>query len=77
VLSPGVRCDRDCLVEESILFPDVIVGAGAKIRRAIVEKGVKIPPNFEIGYNPEKDAKLFKITEHGIVVIAKATIIKG
>lgn len=76
VLSPGVHCEREALIEDSILFPDVIVGAGAKVRRAIIEKGVKIPPGFEIGYNEERDRKLFTVTESGIVVIAKATIIK-
>lgn len=76
VLSPGVHCERESLIEESILFPDVIVGAGAKIRRAIIEKGVKIPPGYEIGYDSEKDRKLFTVTESGIVVIAKATVIK-
>jgi glucose-1-phosphate adenylyltransferase len=54
----------------------VIVGAGAKVRRAIIEKGVKIPPGFEIGYDQDKDRKLFTVSESGIVVIAKATIIK-
>jgi len=77
VLSPGVRCDKESLIEESILFPDVVVGAGAKIRRAIIEKGVKIPPGYSIGYNVEQDKKLFTVTESGIVVIAKATVIKG
>jgi len=77
VLSPGVRCEKDSVIEESILFPDVVVGAGAKIRRAIIEKGVKIPANFEIGYDAEKDGKLFKVTESGVVVIAKTTVIKG
>lgn len=76
VLSPGVHCEREALIEDSILFPDVVVGAGAKVRRAIIEKGVRIPPGFEIGYDQDKDRKLFTVTESGIVVIAKATIIK-
>ena len=57
-------------------FPDVVVGAGAKVRRAIIEKGVKIPPGFEIGYDVEKDRKRFTVSESGVVVIAKATVIK-
>ena len=76
VLSPGVRCEKGAVIEESILFPDVIVGAGAKIRNAIIEKGIRIPPGYEIGYHPERDAKLFTISENGVVVIAKATVIK-
>jgi len=77
VLSPGVHCEKESLIEESILFPDVVVGAGAKVRRAIIEKGIKIPPGYSIGYDIDHDRKLFTVTDSGIVVIAKATIIKG
>ncbi|NLB63958.1 MAG: glucose-1-phosphate adenylyltransferase [Fibrobacter sp.] len=77
VLSPGVTCEKGSLIEDSILFPEVSVGAGAKIRRAIIEKGVRIPRNYEIGYDLERDKQLFHVTEQGIVVIAKETIIKA
>jgi len=77
VLSPGVTIQKDALVEDSILFPDVTIGPGAKVRKAIIEKGLHIPAGFEIGYNPERDAAMFHVTESGIVVIAKDTIIKA
>ena len=50
---------------------DVVVGRGARIRRAIIDKHVNIPPNEVIGYNIEADRKRFKVTESGLVVIAK------
>lgn len=77
VLSPAVSIQKDALVEESILFPDVTIGPGAKVRKAIVEKGVHIPAGFEIGYNLERDRKIFHVTPSGIVVLAKDTIIKA
>jgi glucose-1-phosphate adenylyltransferase len=77
VLSPGVSVQKDALVEESILFPDVTVGPGTKIKRAIIEKGLHIPAGFEIGYDLKRDSILFHVTESGIVVIAKDTIIKA
>jgi len=75
ILSPGVRVDRGATVEDSILFPNVVVGQGARIRRTIIEKGQKIPPGFEIGFDPERDNRLFHVTESGIVVIAKDTVL--
>jgi glucose-1-phosphate adenylyltransferase len=71
ILSPDVRVNSYSLVEDSILFHRVEVGRHAKIRRAIVDKDVKIPPGFTVGYDPEEDARRFTVTESGIVVIAK------
>ncbi len=77
VLSPGVSIQKDALVAESILFPNVTIGPGAKVKRAIIEKGLHIPAGFEIGYNLERDRKVFHVTESNIVVVSKDTIIKS
>jgi glucose-1-phosphate adenylyltransferase len=53
----------------------VQVGRHARIRKAIIEKDVIIPPGVEIGYDLELDAKRFEVTEEGIVVVAKGTVI--
>jgi glucose-1-phosphate adenylyltransferase len=58
-------------VEDSILFDRVEVGRFAKIRRAIIDKDVRIPPGLSVGYNLDEDAKRFKVTESGVVVIPK------
>jgi glucose-1-phosphate adenylyltransferase len=47
------------------------VGRHSQIKKAIIEKGVQIPPNSIIGYHPEEDAKYFHVTDSGIVVITK------
>ena len=60
-----------CHVEESILMEGVNVGRHCRIRRAIIDKYVDIPPDTEIGYDLEKDKKRFHVTESGIVVISK------
>lgn len=71
VLSPRVRTNSYSYAFECILMEDVDVGRYAKLRRVIVDKGVKIPPRTQIGYDPEEDAKRFTITEGGIVVVPK------
>jgi glucose-1-phosphate adenylyltransferase len=59
-------------VEDSILFEGVNVGRHAKIRRAIIDKGVVVPEGAEVGYNLELDrARGFTVTESGVVVIGK------
>jgi glucose-1-phosphate adenylyltransferase len=56
-------------VEDCILFDNVDIGRRCKIRRAIIEKNVKLPPDTVIGYDPEEDAKRYQVTESGLVVI--------
>jgi glucose-1-phosphate adenylyltransferase len=71
VLSPRVRTNSFSYAFESILMEDVDVGRYAKLRRVIVDKGVRIPPRTQIGYDPEDDARRFTITDRGIVVVPK------
>lgn len=76
VLSPHCVIHSWARVEESILFPNVEIGRHAQVRRAIIEKGVKIPEGARIGFDLARDAERFHVTEGGIVVIAKGTIIQ-
>ena len=60
------------MIEDSILFDGVEVGRHARIRRAIIDKDVKVPPRCEIGLDPAADrARGFTITDGGVTVVAK------
>ncbi|MFO0822850.1 MAG: hypothetical protein U0792_06985 [Gemmataceae bacterium] len=74
VLSPRVRAEQGyAVVEDSILFDGVDVGRYCRVRRAIIDKEVKLPPYTVLGYDTEFDRKRgFTITEGGIVVVSKA-----
>src|SRR5262245_40693116 len=75
ILSPNVRVNSYAIVENSILFDGVDVGRYCRIRRAIIDKDVQIPPGTTIGYDPEHDRRRgFTVTEQGVVVIAKAEV---
>ncbi len=72
IVSPGVRINSFALIEDAILFDGVDVGRNARIRRAIIDKDVRIPMGFEIGWNRDADlARGFTVTEDGIIVVAK------
>jgi glucose-1-phosphate adenylyltransferase len=75
VLSPEVRVNSYSQVEESVLFRGVDVGRHARLRRVIVEKDVRIPPFAEIGYDLERDARLFRVTPAGVVVVESSDAI--
>jgi glucose-1-phosphate adenylyltransferase len=69
VLGRGVRVHTGASVEDSILFDNCDIGRHAKVRRAILDKNVKIPAGTQIGYDLEADRKNYFVTESGIVVI--------
>src|SRR3989442_1643083 len=71
VPSAGVRVKDRAEVVQSIIMENVVIDAHCRIRRAIIDKGVTIPPKTEIGYDLEADRKRFTVTESGIVVISK------
>ncbi len=72
IVSPGVRINSFALIEDAILFDDIDVGRHARIRRAIIDKEVRVPSGFEIGWNSKTDLERgFTVTEDGIVVVAK------
>ncbi len=55
-----------------MIFDRVNVGRHAKIRRAIIDKDVDIPPGIEIGFDHELDrSRGFIVSESGLTVIAK------
>jgi glucose-1-phosphate adenylyltransferase len=77
VLSPGVRLHSFAEVEDSVLFQDVDVGQNAVVRRAIVDKNVRIAPGAQIGVDPEADRRRFHISDGGIAVIGKGETVEA
>jgi glucose-1-phosphate adenylyltransferase len=73
VLGSNVRVNSWASVEESILFDGVEIGRSCKIRRAIIDKRVRLPEGTQVGYDRDQDrAAGYTVTESGIVVIGKA-----
>ncbi len=73
ILSSGVRVNSYATVDDCILFEGVNVGRHSRIRRAIIDKNVQLPPDTVIGYDIEEDRKRgFTVSDNGIVVISKA-----
>jgi glucose-1-phosphate adenylyltransferase len=71
VLSPQVRVNSYSHVKDSILMEGVSIGRRARIRKAIIDKGVRIPEGTTIGYDPDADRARFTVTANGVVVVPK------
>ena len=71
IVSPEVRLHSYALVEDSVLFSGIDVARDAVVKRAIIDKGVTIPPGYQIGVDPAADRERFTVSDEGIVVIGK------
>ena len=57
-------------VEDTVVLPDVEIGAGCTIRRAIIDRACVIPPNTRIGIDADEDrARKFRVTDKGVVLV--------
>ena len=71
IVGPGCYVDERAEIVDSILFPGVQVGAGARLSRCVVDKANVVPPGYRIGVDPEEDRTRFTVSEAGIAVVAK------
>jgi glucose-1-phosphate adenylyltransferase len=69
VIGPAAYIHETAEVHSSVLLPGVHVGRGARIRRAVIEQGTRIPEGMEIGYDRELDNRRFRVTEGGVVMV--------
>ncbi len=69
VLGRGVRLHSGSLVEDCVILDNCDIGRRAKIRRAVLDKNVRVPEDAVIGYDLERDRANHHVTESGIVVI--------
>ena len=71
LIGPNVKINSFAYVTDSIIMNNCNIGRHARIRRAIIDKNVFVPEGYEIGFDPETDRKKFRVSDSGIVVIAK------
>ena len=72
VLARGVRVHTGALVEGCVIMDDCDIGRHAKLRRAILDKNVRIPQDATVGYDLDADrARGWHVTNSGIVVIGR------
>jgi len=69
LLFSNVRAQEYASVEESVILPDVEIGADTILRRTVVDKYCRIPPGLRAGLDPDEDRKRFHVTERGITLI--------
>jgi glucose-1-phosphate adenylyltransferase len=74
LLFTGVRVKSYTTVDRAVILPQVEIGRHARLRNVIVDRGVHIPEGLVVGEDPEEDARRFRRTEEGVVLITKPMI---
>ncbi|HWB82632.1 MAG TPA: glucose-1-phosphate adenylyltransferase [Bryobacteraceae bacterium] len=69
VLGRGVRVHAGATVEDCVILDNCDIGRHSRIRRAILDKNVRVPADAVIGYDVERDRRHHHVTESGIVVV--------
>ncbi|MEY4276318.1 MAG: hypothetical protein RIS26_781 [Actinomycetota bacterium] len=76
VLSPWVKINSNALITDSVLLDGVVIGRNATVRRAILDKSVVIADGAAVGVDRQRDLdRGFTVTESGITVVAKGTLV--
>jgi glucose-1-phosphate adenylyltransferase len=76
LLYSACRVHSYAKVDWSVLLPEVDIGRGARLKRCIIDHGVRIPAGMVIGEDPAEDARRFRRTENGITLVTQQMIEK-
>lgn len=56
-------------VEDSVILPDVEIGRSCQIRKALIDRGCRIPEGTRIGFDDAEDRKRFHVSPKGVVLV--------
>ena len=74
LLFTGCRSHSFSMLDYVVALPYADIGRNAQLTRCVVDRGVKVPPGLVVGEDPEEDAKWFRRTEGGVVLITQSMI---
>ncbi|MDR6113699.1 MULTISPECIES: glucose-1-phosphate adenylyltransferase [unclassified Sphingomonas] len=74
LLSTGVRTHSFAMLDEAVVLPFCHIGRGARLRRVILDRGVRIPDGLVVGDDPVLDGQRFRRTDKGICLITQPMI---
>jgi len=71
LLFTGCRTHSFASLEYVVALPDVIVKRKAELKNCVIDRGVIIPEGLVVGQDPDMDAKWFRRTDAGVVLITQ------
>jgi glucose-1-phosphate adenylyltransferase len=74
LLFSNVRVHSHARVHWSVVLPNVQIGRGARVTRAVIDRGCQIPDGMIIGEDAAQDAQRFMRTDAGIALVTRQMI---
>ena len=74
VLFSSVRVHSYSTVNLSVLLPGVQIGRGARITRAVIDRGCEIPDGMVIGEDADLDGGRFHRSENGVTLVTRGML---
>ncbi|WP_102223618.1 glucose-1-phosphate adenylyltransferase [Acidimangrovimonas sediminis] len=71
LLFTGCRTHSFSSMEYVVALPYVRVNRSAQLSRCVIDRGVEIPEGLVVGEDPEEDARWFRRTDDGVVLITQ------
>jgi glucose-1-phosphate adenylyltransferase len=74
LLFNNVHVHSWAMLNEVVVMPDVDIGRHARLKRVVIDRGVRIPQGLVVGEDPEEDSRRFRRTEVGTVLITQSML---
>ena len=69
LLFSNVYVREQSVLEDTVVLPNVSIGEGVKIKKAVIDKGCEIPDGMEIGVDEKADKARFQVSSGGVVLV--------
>ncbi len=70
----GVRTNSFSRLDQAVILPGCEIGRHAKLTKVVLDRGVRIPDGMIVGEDAELDARRFRRTDSGVVLITQKMI---
>jgi glucose-1-phosphate adenylyltransferase len=74
LLFTGVRVHSHSEVDEGVVLPHADIGRHARLKRVVIDRGVRIPDGLVVGEDPRRDAQRFHRTKAGVTLITRSML---
>jgi glucose-1-phosphate adenylyltransferase len=76
LLFTGVKVHSYAYLDGCVIQPDVEIERSVRLRNVVIDRGVRIPAGLAVGEDAALDAKRFRRTDKGVVLITQPMIDK-
>jgi glucose-1-phosphate adenylyltransferase len=74
LLFTGVRVNSFASLEDAVVLPRVTIGRNASLKKVVIDSDLIIPEGLVVGDDPILDAKRFRRTDDGVVLITQSML---